>query len=132
MSSALKQDICGVGVPGALAAEVERTQLEQYFPPDVQYACLYWIQHLAKNGIQLSDNDEVHMFLKEHCLYWLEALGWMGKVSEGIHAISSLQPITRTSNCPGLYAFVYNMKRFAQYSRSLRNCLLEGCRKLLK
>jgi hypothetical protein len=39
----------------------------------------------------------VHQFLREHLLYWLEALGWMQKVSEGIHAIASLESITAVS-----------------------------------
>jgi hypothetical protein len=36
---------------------------------------------------------KVHQFLKEHLLHWLEALSWMRKVSEGIHAITSLESI---------------------------------------
>ena len=98
MSSSLKQDICGIGVPGALLAEMEPTLLEQCLPKELQYACLYWINHLAKSGAKLCDNDNVHTFLKKHCLHWIEALGWMGKVSEGIHAISSLELITRVSH----------------------------------
>jgi hypothetical protein len=35
--------------------------------------------------------------LQEHLLHWFEALGWMGKVSEGIHAIASLESITTVS-----------------------------------
>ncbi|KAF2844331.1 hypothetical protein T440DRAFT_354237, partial [Plenodomus tracheiphilus IPT5] len=86
----LRQDLCGIGVPSALAAEMEPALLEQCLPKELQYACLYWINHLAKSGAKLCDNDEVHNFLKGHCLHWIEALGWMGNVSEGIHAISSL------------------------------------------
>jgi hypothetical protein len=35
----------------------------------------------------------VHQFLQEHLLHWLEALGWMQKVPEGIYAINSLESI---------------------------------------
>jgi hypothetical protein len=134
MSSSLKQDICTAGAPGALAAELDRTQLEQYLFLELQYACLYWIQHLARSGAQLRDGDQVHSFLQEHCLHWLEALGWIGKVSEGLHAISSLVAMTgvsrfcaviepllitaQTSSCPNLYALVHDMKRFALHSRA--------------
>ncbi|KAF1934813.1 hypothetical protein EJ02DRAFT_488723 [Clathrospora elynae] len=97
MSSSLKQDVCGVSDPGVLAAEMERKQLEQCILPELQYACLYWLNHLAKSGIQLRDNEKVHKFLKKHCLHWLEALSWMGKVSEGIHAIRSLESINLVS-----------------------------------
>jgi hypothetical protein len=97
MSRSLKQDVCGVGTPGALVAEMDVTQSERYLLPELQYACLYWIQHLAKSDARFCDGGQEHMFLKKHCLHWLEALGWMGKVCEGIHAISSLESITLVS-----------------------------------
>ncbi|OAK94516.1 putative WD-repeat protein [Phaeosphaeriaceae sp. SRC1lsM3a] len=118
MSRSLKQDVCGVGAPGALVAEMDVTQLERCLLPELQYACLYWIQHLAKSDARLCDGGQEHEFLKEHCLQWLEALGWMGKVCEGIHAISSLESITLASECPSLNAFAHDMKRFAVYNRS--------------
>jgi hypothetical protein len=97
MSSSLKQDACGVGTPGALVAEVERTQLEQCLRPELQYACRYWIQHLVKSGAQLCDGGQVHSFLQEHFLHWLEVLGWMGKVPEGIHAIARFESAAAVS-----------------------------------
>ena len=77
MSSALKQDICFFRLPGELAITVDSGLVEQYLPSEVQYACLYWVQHLQKGGVKLIDNDQVHEFLNEHLLHWLEALGWM-------------------------------------------------------
>ncbi|RYP57870.1 hypothetical protein DL770_010563 [Monosporascus sp. CRB-9-2] len=93
MSASLTQDICGVNAPGVRVADVESNRVEHCLPPGVQYACLYWIQHLQKSGTQLCDNDQVHQFLKFHLLHWLEALSWMRKISEGIHAIISLESI---------------------------------------
>jgi hypothetical protein len=97
MSKLLKQDICGIGRPGTLMADVKSCRVEKYLPSEIQYACLYWIQHLQRSGAQLHDEDLVHQFLQEHLLHWLEALGWMKKVSEGIHAIISLESITAVS-----------------------------------
>jgi hypothetical protein len=91
MSNSLKHDICGIGVPGMLVGNVESSLVEQCLPPEVKYACLHWIQHLQKSGAQLYDNDQVNQFLQVHLLHWLEALGWIGKTSEGIHAIFSLE-----------------------------------------
>jgi hypothetical protein len=93
MSTSLKQDICGVDSPGRLATDVESSRVKQCLPPEVQYACLYWVQHLQKSGSQLHDDDQVHQFLKVHLLHWLEALGWINKVPDGIYAISSLESI---------------------------------------
>ena len=97
MSTSLKQDICGLNTPGILVSDVESSRVEQSLPPEVQYACLYWIQHFHKSGAQLRDNDQVHQFLQEHLLHWLEALGWMQKVSEGIYAIASLESFAAVS-----------------------------------
>ncbi|KAF2183198.1 hypothetical protein K469DRAFT_786737, partial [Zopfia rhizophila CBS 207.26] len=119
MSASLKQAICGQDAPSVLVANVESTRVEQCLSPELQYACLYWIQHLQKSGAQLYDDHQVHQFLKDHLLHWLEALSWMRKVSEGIYAINSLELISITSDCPNLHAFIYDVKRFALYGRSV-------------
>jgi hypothetical protein len=97
MSTALKQDICELDTPGVHITDVENGRVEQHLPLEVQYACLYWIQHLQKSGAKLCDNDQVHQFLRVHFLHWLEALSWMRKISEGIYAITSLESIAFVS-----------------------------------
>jgi hypothetical protein len=97
MAASLKQDICGVDAPGMLVAEIERHRVERSLPTELQYACLYWAQHVQQSGAQLRDNGQVHRFLQEHLLHWLETLGWMGKVSEGVHAIASLESFISVS-----------------------------------
>jgi len=94
MLISLRRDICSVGAPGVRVVSIERSRVEQSLSPELQYACLYWIQHLQESGAQLFDNSQVHQFLKDHLLHWLEALSWMRRVSEGIYAISSLESIT--------------------------------------
>ena len=100
MSDHLKRDVCGQEAPGTLVTNVESSRIEQCLPPEVRYACLYWVEHLQKGGTQLQDNDQVHQFLLEHLFHWLEALSWMQKFSEGIHAITSLESITAVSQLP--------------------------------
>lgn len=97
LSTALKEDVCSVNKPGALSTNIESSRVEQCLPPEVQYACLYWVLHLQKSGAQLRDNDQIHRFLQEHLLHWLEALGWMQKISEGILAIISLESVALVS-----------------------------------
>lgn len=93
MSASLKQDICSLGTQDVLATDIRSGQVKKCLPSEVQYACLYWVQHLQKSGIQLYDNDQVHQFLQTHLLHWLEALSWMQNISEGILAIISLEAI---------------------------------------
>jgi hypothetical protein len=95
MLDTLKQDICELDTPGAVVSLSSR--VEEYLPPEVQYACLYWVQHLQQGGAQLYDGHQIHQFLQVHLLHWLEALGWMRKVSEGIVAISLLESIVHVS-----------------------------------
>jgi hypothetical protein len=91
MSRTLKKDICEMHAPGSQASQVESSWIEKCLPPEVQYACLYWVQHLQRSGSQVRNGEEAHRFLQVHLLHWLEALGWMGKTSEGIQAILSLE-----------------------------------------
>ncbi|KAJ6011356.1 hypothetical protein N7451_002768 [Penicillium sp. IBT 35674x] len=83
----LKQDVCCLNDFSSLAAEVSPSQLNQYLPAHVQYACRYWVDHFQRAGTEFKDYYQVHVFLKEHFLHWLEALSLLGKVSDGIHAI---------------------------------------------
>jgi hypothetical protein len=91
MSTSLKKDICGLCAPGVLMTDIESSQVEQCLPPEVQYACLYWIEHLQKGDAQFSDDDRIYQFLRTHLLHWLEALSLMQKISKGILAITSLE-----------------------------------------
>ena len=97
MSACLKQNVLSVDTPGTLVSDFNRSQVRRSLPPEVQYACLYWIQHLERSGSQFYDNSPVHYFLQEHLLHWLEALGWMGKVLEGVYAITSLESLASVS-----------------------------------
>jgi hypothetical protein len=100
MSTCLRQNICSVDTPGTFVAEVKRTRVQQCLPPELQYACLHWIHHIQKSGAQPSDNGQLYHFLQAHLLHWLEALGWIGKVADGVHAIASLETFISVSTAP--------------------------------
>jgi hypothetical protein len=63
MSISLKQYVCRQKAPGTLVADVESSRIEQCLPPEVRYACLYWIHHLQESDARLYDNGQVHEFL---------------------------------------------------------------------
>ncbi|KAF7507209.1 hypothetical protein GJ744_010891 [Endocarpon pusillum] len=133
MSKVLKQDICGLDDFGTSVEDVSNTHVQLNLPHEVQYACLYWIQHLEKSEAKLRDDGQVHKFLQEHLLHWLEALNWMQKVSGAIYAINALRSITTTGDCPQLSAFVHDAQRFVLYCRSAfeKNPLQLYCSALL-
>jgi hypothetical protein len=91
MSDSLREDILGVKAPDTPVADMERSRIDQSLLPEVQYACLYWIQHLHRGSAHIQDDKQVHMFLQKHLLHWLEALSWIGKLSDGIHALIALE-----------------------------------------
>ena len=90
MSEKLKRDVCGLNVPGAQIANVPPDRNKHCLTAELQYACQYWVQHLQRSETQLLDDEQVHVFLREHLLHWLEALSLMQKTSEGVLAITSL------------------------------------------
>jgi hypothetical protein len=96
MSTSLKRDICDLHRPGVLATDIEIGIVEQCLPLEVQYACLYWVHHLQCSGAQLYDND-VHQFLQEHFLHWVEALSLMGKTSHGAILVRTLESMLTVS-----------------------------------
>lgn len=98
MSEYLRRDLCKLGQPGILIDEIEKRKIEDCLPPDVQYACRYWIPHLKESKVALFDNNKVFPFLQKHLLHWLEAMSLMRQTSEGVIAISSLESIITVSS----------------------------------
>ena len=97
MSKRLKMDFCGLSTPDTLAEEVPTAKVKECLPGSLQYACLYWVQHLQKSKACLQDSNQVHEFLQRHLLHWLEALSLMRKSSEGIRMIKALQSLPTVS-----------------------------------
>lgn len=89
MYSVLKENVCNQEKPGVPLSN--RDYVQQYLPPEAQYACLYWISHSIKSGQRLRDNEEVDQFLRKHILNWIEAIGWLRKTSNAIHSLRSLE-----------------------------------------
>jgi hypothetical protein len=100
-SGVLKRDICGLREPGTLINSIEKDQVNHHLPSKVQYICQYWTRHLQQldsdrqENIGLKDGGQVHILLQENFLYWLKALGLMGKVSKGILMIQGLKSMLK-------------------------------------
>lgn len=87
------QGIFGLDNPAVAVTDVSRSQLEQWLPAGVRYACLYWVHHLQQSGAKIHKNDSIDLFLRKNLLHWLEALIWM-RLSDGVRAIASLESMT--------------------------------------
>ena len=79
--------------PGPIGSQIPSEELARCLPPELQYACEYWVSHLERSEVEvtdkqcLDDGGPVHIFMQQYFLYWLEALSLVGQLSEGIHAI---------------------------------------------
>lgn len=116
MSKTLEKNICGLNIPGARPDELRDTQIDAHIPKYVQYACFYWIYHFQlisddrhlKVGL-LKDGGLVHTFLKKHFRHWVEALSLIGKTSEGVLMMTTLESMLAVSNlvlCNPTYRFI--------------------------
>jgi hypothetical protein len=95
----LRENMCSLEFPGKLRNHIDKERVYDRLPPDVRYACQYWVHHLEQGRKRIHDQDIVHVFLQRHLLHWLEALSLIGKISESIVMIDTLQLLVDVSSC---------------------------------
>jgi hypothetical protein len=78
--------------------DIDQVTLGDCLPVEVRYACRYWVYHVEESKEPLRDQDAVYTFLRKHFLHWLEALSLMGRVSDSIKLIGSLQSVATVSS----------------------------------
>ncbi|KAL8409993.1 hypothetical protein RB594_008184 [Gaeumannomyces avenae] len=108
----LKRDVCGLRLPGTPRSEIDRQTIDTALPPDVQYACRYWVHHWEESKRRIQDGDPASHFLTDHLLYWLEALSLMGKVGESVGMLNSLLSMLNPSNSIAVSALFRDLQRF--------------------
>ena len=86
----LKEDICSLKKPDFLRTDINNGLIERCLPPEVQYAYSYWVHHLEQGRCHLADQDQVHTFLEQRFLYWLEALSLIGRIAKSVSVIATL------------------------------------------
>ncbi|KAL4787297.1 hypothetical protein BJX76DRAFT_354244 [Aspergillus varians] len=118
MMERLRRDMCDLGEPGILIHEVERARIDVCIPQPVQYSCRYFASHISEAKLSRFQNAQLHEFLQDHILHWLEALTLMRRVGEAIRTLQELEDKTDASKDPLLYAFINDAKRFTLYNRA--------------
>jgi DNA replication protein DnaC len=99
LSISLQRNLCDRSASERLSEPIPLHDIESLAP--IRYACVYWVDHLhesnrAKTIVrdqELQDGGMVHGFMRDKYLFWLEALGLLGKVSEGILAMHKLEAL---------------------------------------
>lgn len=102
MNRSLERNMCDIAHPGVNVSALSKQIIEGKLMR-VQYACQYAFRHISKNhdlngdSVDLNDGGCLDSFLRTKFLYWLEALSWIGKVSEGILYLLTLLPLISVS-----------------------------------
>ena len=96
MSSTLKKHVCEFKLPGICLSDIDNGKIMTHLLFHVQYACLYWFDHLKQASpleqanLVSREDGQVPVFFKRHFLHWLEALRLMNEASEAVSVINSL------------------------------------------
>ncbi|RFU81030.1 wd40 repeat [Trichoderma arundinaceum] len=86
----LRRNICGLQLPSTPRSEIYQQTIDAVLPPEVQYACRYWVYHWKESMYKIKDGGLVERFLVNHLLHWLEALSLIGRISECIGMVHDL------------------------------------------
>ncbi|KAL8364573.1 hypothetical protein RB595_003724 [Gaeumannomyces hyphopodioides] len=108
----LRRDVCDLRWPGTLRSEISSRTINTALPPEVQYACRYWTHHWKESRRQIRDGDPVHLFLTHRLLYWLEALGIMGRIRESFNMANYLLDMLEPKNSTATSALLHDLQRF--------------------
>jgi AAA ATPase domain len=95
MSEELKRNICGLTIPSAKTIKIPLDKIKHCLSAELQYACQYWVDHLQRSDAQFNDDSRLHYFLQEHLLHWLEVLGLIRRITQGVLAIASLENMVK-------------------------------------
>lgn len=99
LENSLQNDICGVYHPGTEHSSIDPEKISTMLPDEAQYACKYWAYHLRESGVDILDGGEVHAFLSNHFLQWMEASSLIRRSTESVNAIRivrNLMPVCTT------------------------------------
>lgn len=106
MSAVLVHDIYHLGDHRILIDQVHAPEPNPLAP--IAYSCVYWIDHLSESarnrstspGNFLQDGGILDAFLRAKYLYWLEALGLLRAVSEGVTTMRRLESLVIGGKTP--------------------------------
>jgi len=97
----LREDMYDLKNPGTLRSEIDKQA--NCLPPELQYACRYWVYHLEQSKRNIYDGDLSHCFLQKYFLYWLEAISLIKETYKCIYLINSLQALAHVRLVRTLY-----------------------------
>ncbi|KAL3587909.1 hypothetical protein FPOAC2_13808 [Fusarium poae] len=115
LSETLRRNIYSLNTPGFSIDQVSPTNPDPLSP--IRYSCVYWVDHLHDSDVAevndiLRDNGNVHVFIQKKYLYWLECLGLLRSMSEGIKAVHKLEALVKIAGAQKLTELLRDARRF--------------------
>ncbi|KAL4769155.1 hypothetical protein BDW60DRAFT_109678 [Aspergillus nidulans var. acristatus] len=119
MDSMLKKNICMLPDDSLQRSEINSDSINKHLPPELQYACRYWTQHMMQSQDTTDAVERACSFLRKHLLHWMEVMSILGFMSEVIRAITRLQSAIQDNKYSELSEFLYDARRFVLKNRHL-------------
>jgi hypothetical protein len=95
MQHSLRKNICNLPGDGIQRSDIH--SINHYLPPELQYSCRYWAQHLVQSQDPVTELVNTFSFLKVHFLHWVEAMSLLGIISDVVGVIKGLQSVIQVS-----------------------------------
>ncbi|KAL3485650.1 putative wd40 protein [Aspergillus germanicus] len=108
----LRKNICQLQSHGTKREDIDSKLMCIDLPPELQYACRYWIHHVVRAKDLMIQIDYVFAFLEVHFLHWVEVMSILGIVSEVIVGIAYLQSVLPVNTSWRILEFLADAKRF--------------------
>ncbi|EHK47982.1 hypothetical protein TRIATDRAFT_262568 [Trichoderma atroviride IMI 206040] len=86
----LRRNICDLQLPSTPRSKISQQTIDTALPPEVQYACRYWVYHWKESMCKIKDGGPIDCFLVNHLLHWIEALCLLGRIADCIGMIYEL------------------------------------------
>ncbi|KAF5597373.1 heterokaryon incompatibility protein het-E-1 [Fusarium pseudoanthophilum] len=119
MDSMLRKNLCRLPFPGTSLSEIEDHEPLKSIPPELRYACHYWVHHYVSSNIEEHEAHEVYAFLEKHLLHWLEAMSLLGHITDCLTMLHVLDTWLEKYSCEDLSDLVKDSLRFARTHLSI-------------
>ncbi|KAJ6023886.1 hypothetical protein N7540_004683 [Penicillium herquei] len=119
MNRHLKKNICELSSYGTLRTEIDQSSIARFLPPSLQYACHYWIHHLASTSYPEKMLELAFAFLEKHFLHWLESMSISGVMFEVINWVNLLIAVSEDNVNDNKWSFLIDARRFLRELTSI-------------
>ncbi|KAL5593460.1 hypothetical protein FOBRF1_012562 [Fusarium oxysporum] len=119
MGSILRENICRLPFPGTSPSEIEGLDPQKFIPPELYYACHYWVHHYVSSNTQECEAHEIYPFLEKHLLHWLETMSLLGHTTDCLTILHALDEWLEKYSCEDLSDLVKDALRFIRTHLSI-------------